>query len=124
MYADDKAGPYTLAARARARILPDGRSRIGKSVKCFIGWLKRPFGDDWNELQEARLQVGIPALVFFLSCKMINDKGQILADFKWSHNSLVALIKDIGDLADKTPKQKLPTLQQWIKQEKTKGKNK
>jgi len=124
MFPDDKAGHYTLTTRAKAGILPDGRSRIGKSAKCFIRWLKQPFGDDWNELQEARLQVGIPALVFFLSCKMLNDKSQILSDFKWAHNSLVGLIKDISDLANKAPKSKVPTLQEWIKQEKTKGKNK
>jgi hypothetical protein len=56
----------------------------------------------------------IPVIVLFFSMPMLNNEGRILDDFKWTHGRLERLIKDIADLADKTPKPKTPSLQEYL----------
>ena len=112
------AGHYALLAAAKRGEYPDGRTKLGKSLACFRACLRRPFADSWNSLQDARELLDVPIMLFYLAMPVVNKDGRLLDDFKWAHNALERLIKDISDLADKKPKGKVKTIKQIIQESK------
>ena len=114
---DDMRGPYTLVRAAQHGILPDGRSKIGKTIRTFRKWLQAPFSGRWNTLQEARLQIAVPWIVLFFSMEMIDHQNKIRKDFCKATTHLERLIKDISYLADKSPSD-VPNLQEYLRNKK------
>jgi hypothetical protein len=117
-------GHYTLLEKVKQGGWVDGRERLGKTCNTFIRWLKQPYKETWNSLQEARLAMDLPMIVFFFSMPMLNESGNLLSDYKWAHDRMERLITQIADLAEKKPGPKVPSLQQWIKEYESKGKKK
>lgn len=106
-------GHYAMLAKAKRGIYPDGRTKLGKSISCFRAWLKEPYGENWNSLQQAREAVALPFLIFWLVCPVLNEDGKLLDDFKYVSQHLERLLRDIAVLATKGPAG-VPSLKEWI----------
>jgi len=113
-------GPYTLMKWARQGHLPEHRTAIGKTVATFVGWLKAPYEEAgvWNTLQEARLAIDVPVVVFYCACNEEEgvlgvssdgdaDSRSLLNNWRWAHNALERLIRDIHNLASGKPTKEL-----------------
>ena len=111
-------GHYRLLAAIKRGEFPDGRTKIMKSIQQFRRWLREPYQDSWNTLQEAREAVALPWLAFWLLCPMVNKDGRLHADYVKASAHLERTIKDIAALTNKAPDPKVPTLGEWIVQQK------
>ena len=101
-----------MLAAAKRGEYPDGRTKLGKSLNWFCGQLKESYGESWTALQELRVAVDVPVILFYLTMPVLNTDNRLLDDFKWAHNALERLIKDVADLAGKKPKKKIPTIEE------------
>ena len=108
------SGHYLALSKAKQGILPDGRTKVGKTVSCFTSWLKSHYGANWNPLQEARLSIAIPWLIFWAMCPMVNQDGHIMSDFMKASGHLERCVKDIASLATKDGDGKGPNLKEYI----------
>jgi len=100
-------GHYALLAAAKTGKFPDGRSKLGKTINTFRSWLREPYGDNWNTLQEGSEQLAAPTIVFYFTCPVLNEQGHLHPDYKWAYGRMRDLIKDIAHLADKQPRSSL-----------------
>jgi hypothetical protein len=118
--ADEIKGHYQALALAKRGIYPDGRTKLGKSLACFRQWLREPYGNNWNSLQEAREAIMIPFLLFWLLCPMVNNDGRLSKDYLTASNHLERALRDIADLGNKKPG-KAPSLDDWIQAQEVNG---
>ena len=103
-----------LSAAKRGDLRLDGRTRLARSVKCFTSWLKGHYGSAWNSLQEARLAIGMPWLIYWCLCPMVNQDGRLMSDFMKASGHLERCVKDIASLATKDGDGKGPNLKEYI----------
>jgi hypothetical protein len=109
----DITGHYIALAAAKRGEYPDGRTKLGKSLTTFRNWLRGPYGDSWNSLQEAREAIALPWIIFWLLCPMINTKGNLHAGFVQASAHLERTLKDIASLAGNP---KAPNLDDYLKE--------
>ena len=92
-------GAYFALARAKQGIMPDGRTALGKSVSGFISWVKDHFGDQWNNLQEARLSIAFPWIVFYFACSVTKEDGTLHNEFALTSDRMERLLRDLVALS-------------------------
>ena len=110
----------TKALVASKRGIFDRRSALGKSVGGFIRLVKRPFGDAWSDIMEARLLITYPWIVLHFSAPMVSVRdGEVVVSEAWrrANARVEALLADLQRLADVKPSEKIPTLAQVIQEE-------
>lgn len=116
MKEDKKDSHYTLLRLAKRGVLPDKRTQVRKSFDVFQNWLKKPYGENWNTLQEARWALAAPFVVFWLTCPVLEkDESGLNGAFLKASGHLERAIKDIVELADKAPS-KVPNLKDYMKE--------
>ena len=110
-------GHYALLAAMKRGQYPDGRTKLMKSIQQFRRWLREPYQDNWNTLQEAREAIALPWLAFWLLCPMINtETNKLHGDFVQASAHLERAIKDIATLTNKAPDPKVPTFADWCQE--------
>lgn len=108
-------GQYTMLRLAKKGILPDKRTAIRKSFDTFEDWLKQPYGESWNTLQEARWALAVPWVIFWLTAPMLMEDKRISTDYMKVTDRLERTIRDIVELADKEPS-KAPSLKDYLRE--------
>jgi hypothetical protein len=107
-------GAYFALARAKQGIMPDGRTALGKSVAGFVSWVKDHFGDEWNNLQEARLSIAFPWIIFYFACPVTKEKDILHNGFIHASDRMERLLRDLVALSSRK-KTKSPDISDYLK---------
>lgn len=94
-------GHYALLAGVKRGDYPDGRTKLSKTINYFRQLLRKPYGENWNDKQEAREALAVPLMYFHFSMPMVNEQLKLLDDYKWTYAALERLITKLAEDSDK-----------------------